>query len=90
MPVLPVVGRLRQEDHSEFKASLSYLLKLYLKTPNKQTTSNSKITIQVFFLSGCFRLGYFKSLYKMSFSKNCDCVIIYSKAEGLTQLKSGW
>lgn len=26
----------------------------------------------------------------MPFSKICDCVIIYSKAKGLTQLKSGW
>lgn len=26
----------------------------------------------------------------MSFSKNCDYVIIYSKAEELTQFKSGW
>jgi hypothetical protein len=34
MPLFPVLGRLRQEDH-KFKASLGYLVRVCLKTPKE-------------------------------------------------------
>jgi hypothetical protein len=35
IPVIPALGRLRQEDH-EFQASLEYIVRSYLKTPKKE------------------------------------------------------
>jgi hypothetical protein len=42
MPVIPALGRLRQEDY-EFKASLDYIARTCLKRPKKK--KNSFVTL---------------------------------------------
>lgn len=43
MPVVPLLGRLRQEGDSELEGRLGYIVKPHLEKPNRQTNKTKPV-----------------------------------------------
>lgn len=82
MPVLPIPGRLRQEDNHKCNASLDYILRFYLKTTKTKkrnvdlvTKKRKNIKVIIIILGTRLKLMYFMLCLKANGHKNKEAIL---------------